>query len=84
MEVCWMTAGRQAADLRNIGARMASKPLSVFTEPGRRPHRHWGHRLYGFALFLVVALALVGVVAIALLILGLLDVHAVTRHFSVH
>jgi hypothetical protein len=63
---------------------MASKPLSVFKEPGRRRHRQWRHGLYGLAPFLVVALALVGLVAVALLILGVLDVHAVTRHFSVH
>jgi hypothetical protein len=31
-----------------------------------------------------VALALVGLVAVVLLVHGLLDVHAVTRHFSVH
>jgi hypothetical protein len=34
--------------------------------------------------FLVVALALVGLAAITLLVLGLLDVHAITRHFSIH
>jgi len=63
---------------------MASKPLSVFKEPGRRRHRQWTRGLYGLALFLVATLALVGLVAVALLVLGLLDVHAVTRHFSVH
>jgi hypothetical protein len=63
---------------------MASKPFSVFKEPGRRRHRQWRHGLYGFAPFLVVALALVGFVAVVLLVLGLLDVHAVTRHFSIH
>jgi hypothetical protein len=36
------------------------------------------------ALFLVLALAIVGAIALVLLILGLLDVGAVTRHFSVH
>ena len=77
-----MTAA--TADLRKIGSRMASKPLSVFKEPGRRRHRQWRHGLYGSALFLVVALALVGLAAVVLLVLGLLDVHAVTRHFSVH
>ena len=63
---------------------MASKPLSVFKEPGRRRHRQWTPGLHGLALFLVATLALVGLVAVALLVLGLLDVHAVTRHFSVH
>ena len=63
---------------------MASKPLSVFKEPGRRRHRQWRHGLYAVALFLLVALALVGLVAVTLLVLGLLDVDAVTRHFTVH
>jgi hypothetical protein len=34
--------------------------------------------------FVLIALALVGVVAIALLVLGLLNVHAVTDHFRIH
>jgi hypothetical protein len=63
---------------------MASKPLSVFKEPGRRRHRQWRPGLHSFALFVFVALALVGLVALVLLVLGLLDVGAVTRHFSVH
>ncbi len=63
---------------------MASKPLSVFKEPGRRRHRHWRPALHGFALFLVIALAIVGLVALVLLVLGLLDVSAVTRHFNIH
>jgi hypothetical protein len=63
---------------------MASKPLSVFKEPGRRRHRQWRPALYRFAVFLLVALALVGLLALVLLVLGLLDVRAVTRHFTVH
>ena len=63
---------------------MASKPLSVFKEPGRRRHRQWSHGLYRLALVLVAVLAVVGLVAVALLVLGLLDVNAVTRHFRVH
>jgi hypothetical protein len=63
---------------------MASKPLSVFKEPGRRRHRQWRPGLHSFALFVVIGLALVGLVAVVLLVLGLLDVGAVTRHFSVH
>ena len=63
---------------------MASKPLSVFKEPGRRRHRQWGPAVHGFALFLVTALAIVGLVALVLLVLGLLDVGAVTRHFNFH
>jgi hypothetical protein len=63
---------------------MATKPLSVFKEPGRRRHRHWRPALHRLALLLVLALAIVGAIALVLLILGLLDVGAVTRHFSVH
>jgi hypothetical protein len=62
---------------------MASKPLSVFKEPGRRRHRQWRPALHGFALFLVAALAIVGLIALVLLVLGLLDVSAVTRHFTI-
>ena len=56
----------------------------MFQEPGRRRHRQWRPGLYRFTLLLVVALALVGLVVVALLVLGLMDVHPVTRHFSVH
>jgi hypothetical protein len=63
---------------------MASKPLSVFNEPGRRRHRHWRPALHSVALFLVLALAIVGLLALVLLVLGLLDVNAVTRHFNIH
>jgi hypothetical protein len=63
---------------------MAAKPLSVFKEPGRRRHRQWRPALHGLAVFLVVALAIVGLLALVLLVLGLLDVNAVTRHFNVH
>ncbi len=63
---------------------MASKPLSVFKEPGRRRHRQWRPGPHGFALFLVAVLAIVGLLALVLLVLGLLDVHAVTRHFNIH
>jgi hypothetical protein len=63
---------------------MASKPLSVFNEPGRRRRRHWRPALHSVALVLVIALAIVGLLAVVLLVLGLLDVGAVTRHFNVH
>ncbi len=62
---------------------MASKPLSVFKEPGRRRHRQ-PPTFYGMASFILVVLALVGLVAVVLLVLGLLNVHWVTQHFSVH
>ncbi|MFZ0378967.1 MAG: hypothetical protein WCD11_06220 [Solirubrobacteraceae bacterium] len=61
---------------------MASKPLSVFKEPGRRRHRQ-PPTFFGMASFILVVLALVGLVAVVLLVLGLLNVHWVTQHFSV-
>jgi hypothetical protein len=39
------------------------------------------HRL---GLFILVACALIGVIAIALLVLGLLNLHDVTDHFRIH
>ncbi len=63
---------------------MASKPLSVFKEPGRRRSRRWTPAIHGLGLFVVIALAIVGLVALVLLVLGLLDVDAVTRHFNIH
>jgi hypothetical protein len=63
---------------------MASKRLSVFNEPGRRRHRRWRPALHSVGLFVVLALAIVGLLALLLLVLGLLDVGAVTRHFDIH
>jgi hypothetical protein len=39
---------------------------------------------YQIARFILIVLALIGTVAIALLVLGLLNVHAVTNHFRIH
>ena len=65
--------------------RMATtKPLPTYARPGRlprRPHRFAPNRI---ARFILIVLALIGTVAIALLILGLLNVHAVTNHFRIH
>jgi hypothetical protein len=63
---------------------MATKPLSVFARPGRvrRRPRHIAPDLV--ARLILVALALTGVIATALLVLGLLHVDAVTSHFRIH
>ena len=62
---------------------MAIKPLPGYTMPGRlAPRRHFA--LYLIARFILIVLAVIGVVAIALLVLGLLHVHAVTNHFRIH
>jgi hypothetical protein len=63
---------------------MATKPVSVFTRPGRvrRRPRHIAPRLV--TRLILVVLALVGVIAIGFLVLGLLNVHAITNHFRIH
>jgi hypothetical protein len=62
---------------------MATK-LSVFAEPlGRRRH-HWRPTAYGATVIMLGVLAFVGLVAVVLLVLGLLNVHGVTEHFSIH
>lgn len=62
----------------------ATKPLPAHARPGRlarRPQRFAPHRI---ARFILIVLALIGTVAIALLVLGLLNVHAVTNPFRIH
>ena len=41
-------------------------------------------RAYRIARFILIALALIATVAIALLVVGLLNVHAATNHFRTH
>lgn len=61
-----------------------ARRLTVFTEPrGRRRHHH-RPTSYGAAAFMLGVLALVGFVAVVLLVLGLLNVHGVTEHFRIH
>jgi hypothetical protein len=58
------------------------------TEPspkrGRQPHRPRHFAPYRLARFILLALALIGAIAIALLVLGLLNVDFVTDHFRIH
>ena len=63
---------------------MATKSLPAYATPRRlpRPPRHFAP--YRIARFILIARALIGTVAIALLVLGLLNVHAVTNHFRIH
>jgi hypothetical protein len=63
---------------------MITKPLPAAAKPGRLSGRQRHFAPYRVARFALVALVLIGVIAIALLILGLLHVHAVTEHFSIH
>ena len=50
---------------------------------GRLPRRPRHFAPYRLARFIVIVLALVGVVALALLVLGLLNVDVVTDHFDI-
>ena len=63
---------------------MAIKPLPGYVRPGRLARRPRQFMLYRVARLGLVTLALVGALAIALLVLGLAGVHAVTDHFRVH
>jgi hypothetical protein len=73
-----------ARSARSIAVEMATKPLSVFTTPGRLPYRQRHFAAYRIRAFAVVVFALIGVIAIVLLVLGLLNVHVVTEHFRIH
>jgi hypothetical protein len=48
----------------------------VFTAPGRLPYRQRHFAAYRIGALVLVVFALIGVIAIALLVLGLLNVHA--------
>ena len=63
---------------------MAIKPLPGYVKPGRLARHPRQFMLSRAARFGLVALALVGALALALLVLGLAGVHAVTDHFRVH
>jgi hypothetical protein len=63
---------------------MATKPLPGYVRPGRLARRPRQFMLYRVARFGLVALALVGALAIVLLVLGLAGVHGVTDHFRIH
>jgi hypothetical protein len=63
---------------------MASRPLSMFATPGRTRHRPRHAAPVLAARLILAALALIGAIAITLLILGLLNAHAVTNHFRIH
>jgi hypothetical protein len=61
-----------------------ARRLSVFTEPQWRRRNHWLPNAYAAAVIMLFVLAFIGFVAVVLLVLGLLNVHWVTQHFSVH
>ena len=63
---------------------MTTKPLPGYVSRGRLPRRPRQFVLYRLARFALVMFAVIGALAIALLILGLLGLHAVTEHFNIH
>jgi hypothetical protein len=63
---------------------MATEPPPAPAKRGRQPHRPRHFAPYRLARFILLALALIGVIAIALLVLGLLNVDFVTDHFRIH
>ena len=60
------------------------KSLPAYATRVRLPRRPRHFAPYRIARFILIALALIGTVAIALLVLGLLNVHGVTNHFRIH
>jgi hypothetical protein len=63
---------------------MASEPPPATAKRGWQPRRPRHFAPYRLARFILVVLVLIGVVALALLVLGLLNVEVVTDHFSIH
>jgi hypothetical protein len=63
---------------------MATKPLPGYVSRGRLARRRRQFVVYRLARFALVMLAFIGALAIAMLVLGLLGLHAVTEHFSIH
>jgi hypothetical protein len=62
---------------------MASKPLRGYATPGRTQPRRRHYAPYRVARFILIVFAVIGVIAVALLVLGLVNVHAVTDHFRI-
>ena len=63
---------------------MVDKPLPGYVKPGRLPRRPRHFAPYRLARFILIVLALIGVLSIGLLVLGLLNVRVVTDHFRIH
>jgi hypothetical protein len=63
---------------------MATKPLPRYVSRGRLARRQRQFAVYRVARFALLTLAVIGALAIALLVLGLLGLDAVTEHFSIH
>jgi hypothetical protein len=62
---------------------MATKPLPGYVSRGRLARRPRQFMVYRVARFVLGVLVVTGALAIALLVLGLLGLHAVTDHISI-
>jgi hypothetical protein len=63
---------------------MATEPPPSLAKRGRLPRRPRHFAPYRLARFILIVFALIGVGAVALLVLGLLNVDVVTDHFHIH
>ena len=63
---------------------MATKSLPAYATAGRLLHRPRHFAPYRIARLILIVRALIGTVAIAWLVLGILNVHAVTNHFRIY
>lgn len=63
---------------------MTTKPLRSAATPGQLPRRRRRIMRPRLLRLLAAALAMLGAIALLVLILGLLDVHAVTAHLRLH
>jgi hypothetical protein len=63
---------------------MATEPSGAPDAIERLPRRPQHFAPYRLGRSIVLVLALIGVIAIALLVLGLFHVHVVTEHFRIH
>jgi hypothetical protein len=63
---------------------MVTKTLSVLSTPRRVRRRPRHLAPYLVARFILTVLALIGAIAIVLLVLGLFNVHGVVSHFRIY
>jgi len=67
-----------------LSRRMATEPPAATADSRRLPRRPRHFAPYRLARFILLTLTLIGAIAIALLVLGLLNVDFVTDHFRIH
>ena len=67
-----------------VSVSMATKPLPRYVSRGRLARRPRQFVVVRVARAVLVTLAVIGALAIATLVVGLLGLHAVTEHISIH